>query len=108
MLNGALGLIREGAIDSPACFGLILRDPPSMKEGTTRMIELADALPAGALWWAARGGRYGLGLRAVAVELGGNVRVGFGGSGLDFDQARLAPLDAYFFEPLANLRAAVG
>src|SRR5262249_24987157 len=54
MLNGALGLIRDGAIEEPACFGLIMRDPPSMKEGTIRMIALADALPSGALWWAAR------------------------------------------------------
>src|SRR5262249_6588434 len=48
MLNGALGLIRDGAIDEPACFGLIIRDPPSMKEGASRMIALADALPSGA------------------------------------------------------------
>ena len=108
MLNGALGLVREGEIDAPACFGLILRDPPSMKEGMTRMIELADALPAGALWWVARGGRYGLGLRALAVELGGNVRVGFEDSVLDFDLARPAPSNAYLVERMANLCVALG
>ena len=108
MLSGALNLIRDGEIDAPACFGLILRDPPSMKEGTSRMIELADALPPGALWWVARGGRYGLGLRALAVELGGNVRVGFEDSVLDFDQARPAPSNAYLVERMANLCAALG
>ena len=108
MLNGALGLIRDGAIEQPACFGLIMRDPPSMKEGTTRMIALADALPSGALWWVARGGNYGLGLRALAVELGGHIRVGFEDSVLDFDQARPAPSNAYLVERIANLCAALG
>jgi 3-keto-5-aminohexanoate cleavage enzyme len=108
MLNGALGLIRAGAIEQPACFGLIMRDPPSMKEGTIRMIALADALPSGALWWVARGGKYGLGLRALAVELGGHIRVGFEDSVLDFDQPRPAPSNAYLVERIADLCAALG
>ncbi len=108
MLNGALGLIRAGAIESPACFGLIIRDPESMKAGMTRMIALTDALPQGALWWVARGGRYGLGLRASAVELGGHVRVGFEDSVLDFDQSRPAPSNAYLVKRMATLCAALG
>jgi 3-keto-5-aminohexanoate cleavage enzyme len=108
MLDGALGLIRDGAIDEPACFGLIMRDPPSMKDATTRMMALADALPSGALWWVARGGKYGLGLRALAVELGGHIRVGFEDSVLDFDQARPAPSNAYLVERIVNLCAALG
>src|SRR5262245_58533065 len=108
MLNGALGLIRDGAIDEPACFGLIIRDPPSMKEGASRMIALADALPSGALWWAARGGNYGFGLGALAVELGGHIRVGFEDSVLDFDQSHPAPSNAYLVERIANLCAALG
>jgi 3-keto-5-aminohexanoate cleavage enzyme len=108
MLNGALGLIRDGAIDEPACFGLIMRDPPSMQGGTTRMIALADALPSGALWWVARGGKHGLGLRALAVELGGHIRVGFEDSVLDFDQARPAPSNAYLVERITSLCAALG
>jgi 3-keto-5-aminohexanoate cleavage enzyme len=108
MLNGALGLISNGAIEQPACFGLIMRDPSSMKDGTTRMIALADALPSGSLWWVARGSQYGLGLRALAVELGGHIRVGFEDSVLDFDQARPAPSNAYLVERIANLCAALG
>ncbi len=108
MLSGALGLIRAGAVVSPACFGLIIRDPESMKAGMTRMIALADALPRGTLWWVARGGQYGLGLRASAIELGGHVRVGFEDSVLDFDQTRLAPSNAYLVERIANLCAALG
>jgi 3-keto-5-aminohexanoate cleavage enzyme len=108
MLGGALNLIESGSIESPACFGLILRDPESMKAGLTRMIALADLLPLDALWWVARGGKFGLGLRAAAVELGGHVRVGFEDSVLDFDQSRLAPSNACLVERIAGLCAVLG
>jgi 3-keto-5-aminohexanoate cleavage enzyme len=108
MLEGALKLIKDGLIEAPACFGLIMRDPASMKAGITRMIELADALPQDAMWWVARGGKYGLGIRAAGIELGGHVRCGFEDSVLDFDQSRLAPSNAYLVERVANLCAALG
>jgi len=108
MLDGALGLIRSGAVEPPACFGFILADPPSMKEGATKMMQLATALPAGSHWWVARGGRHALGLRALAVELGGHVRVGFEDSVLDFDESRPAPSNAYLVERMAKLCEALG
>jgi 3-keto-5-aminohexanoate cleavage enzyme len=108
MLEGALALIREGAIEMPACWGLIMRDPESMKQGATKMMALADALPEGSQWWVARGGKYGLGLRALAIELGGHVRVGFEDSVRDFDQQELAPSNAYLVERVAKLCASLG
>ena len=108
MLNGALRLIEDGAIDRPTCFGLILRDPESIKQGAAKLMELADALPERSQWWVARGGRYGLGLRALAVEMGGHVRVGFEDSVMDFDQSKLASSNAYLVERMANLCHALG
>lgn len=108
MLTGALDLIRTGAVEAPACFGLILRDPASLQDGARRMMDLAATLPANALWWMARGGRFGLGLRALAVELGGHVRVGFEDSVRDFDESRLAPSNVYLVERMATLCAALG
>lgn len=108
MLDGALRLIEQGVIDRPACFGLILRDPESIEQGAAKMMELAAALPENSQWWAARGGKYGLGLRALAVEMGGHVRVGFEDSVMDFDQSKLAPSNAYLVERMANLCNALG
>ncbi|MFM9970899.1 MAG: 3-keto-5-aminohexanoate cleavage protein [Burkholderiales bacterium] len=108
MLEGALRLIEEGAIDRPACFGLIMRDPESIEQGAQKMIALANALPANSQWWMARGGRYGLGLRALAVEMGGHVRVGFEDSVRDFDQVNLAKSNAYLVERMASLCNALG
>lgn len=107
MLDGALGLIGAGAVRAPACFGLIMKDPASMREGADKLTALSGALPEGARWWFAKGGRFGLGLRALAIELGGNVRVGFEDSVEDFGGG-LAPGNAYLVERIATLCAALG
>jgi 3-keto-5-aminohexanoate cleavage enzyme len=108
MLNGALKLIEDGVIDRPACFGLIMRDPESMQQAAVKLMDLANSLPENSQWWVARGGRYGLGLRSLAVELGGHVRVGFEDSVLDFDQVNLASSNAHLVERMANLCQALG
>jgi len=108
MLSGALGLIHEGAIEAPAYFGLIIRDPGSVKEGATKIMALADSLPSGSLWWVARGGRFGLALRSFAIGLGGHVRVGFEDSVNDFDMSGLAPSNAYLVERITRLCSALG
>lgn len=108
MLKGALGLIEAGAVLAPASFGLIMKDPKSMQAGAGHLMGLAAALPADARWFFAKGGKYGLGLRALAIELGGHVRVGFEDSVLDFGEARLAPGNAYLVERVVTLCAALG
>jgi 3-keto-5-aminohexanoate cleavage enzyme len=108
MLQGALGLIEAGAVLSPAAFGLIMKDPASMRAGAGHLMGLAEALPAHAQWFFAKGGKYGLGLRSLAIELGGHVRVGFEDSVRDFGETRLAPGNAYLVERIATLCAALG
>jgi len=108
MLEGALALIREGVIVTPAFFGLVVRDPPSLKEGAAMLARLAEALPTGSKWWVARGGRFGLALRSFAIGLGGHVRVGFEDSALDFDTSGPAPSNAYFVDRIARLCPLLG
>lgn len=107
MLEGAVGLIGAGAVRSPACFGLIMKDPASMREGAEKLIGLASSLPEGSRWWFAKGGTYGLGLRSLAIELGGNVRVGFEDSVEDFGGG-LARGNAALVERITTLCAALG
>ncbi len=108
MLQGALDLIYRGEIEPPAFFGLILKDPASMKQGAEELMKLADALPCGSQWWVARGGRFGLGLRSLAIALGGHVRVGFEDSVLDFDMSRLAASNAHLVERMVALCSVLG
>jgi len=79
-----------------------------MHAGATHLMGLAAALPATSRWFFAKGGKYGLGLRSLAIELGGHVRVGYEDSVRDFDESRLAPSNAYLVERIANLCAALG
>jgi 3-keto-5-aminohexanoate cleavage enzyme len=108
MLIGALGLIRQGAIESPAFFGLVIRDPHSVKEGAHRLMGLADALPPESPWWMLSGGRHGLALRSLAIGLGGHVRVGFEDSVLDFDMSSPAASNARLVERIVKLSDVFG
>lgn len=108
MLQGALGLIECGAVIAPANFGLILKDPESMHAGAKQLIALSESLPDKSQWWFAKGGKFGLGMRSLAIELGGNVRVGYEDSVLDFDYSRQAPSNAYLVERVAKLCGALG
>lgn len=108
MMRGALGLIESGSVRQPASFGFVLREPASMADGTKSLLELVAQIPANAHWWVAKGGAYALGLRALAIEMGGHARVGFEDSVNDFSGSRLAPSNAYLVEKMTNLCVALG
>lgn len=108
MLAGALSLIDCGAVLSPACFGLIIKTPASFKEGKQQVEDLVAKLPAESNWWLAKGGEFAYELRALAIEMGGNVRVGFEDSVNDFDGKLRAPSNAYLVERMVKLCAKLG
>jgi 3-keto-5-aminohexanoate cleavage enzyme len=108
MLEGALALVGAGVVETPAFFGLVIRDPESMNEGAAKLMQLTQALPSGSPWWVSRGGRFGLALRAFAIGLGGHVRVGFEDSVLDFDTRQLAQSNAHLVERVARLCSVLG
>ncbi len=108
MLAGALWLIECGAVLSPACFGLIIKEPASLGEGKLQVEKLVRQLPAGSRWWLAKGGGFAYELRSLAIEMGGNVRVGFEDSVNDFDGKRLAPSNAYLVDRMVDLCARLG
>lgn len=108
MLQGALSLVREGAIQAPAFFGLVVKDPPSMKEGAAKLAKLADDLPTGSHWWMLNGGQFIFELRAFAISLGGHVRIGFEDTARNYSESSLAPSNAYLVERAVNLCCALG
>lgn len=108
MLDTALELIEAGLVRPPYCFGLVLGTPDSFEQGARKLMDLAAALPEGALWWCAKGGRYQLELRALAISLGGHVRVGFEDSILAFDGNGLAVDNADIVRRISDLCKAMG
>lgn len=107
MLEGALRIIAGGA-QAPFCIGLITGAPASLRAGAKDLIALVEQLPSGTHWWVAKGGTHQLGLRALAVELGGHVRVGFEDSPLEFRGRRPAKSNAALVERMASVCAALG
>lgn len=108
MMSGALGLLEAGAVRPPACFGFVLREPASMREGSRKLVELVEQVPADALWWVAKGDQHALGLRALAIEMGGHPRVGFEDSVRDYGERELAASNTHLVERVAKLCAALG
>jgi 3-keto-5-aminohexanoate cleavage enzyme len=108
MVAGARRLVEHGLVEPSCCFGVGLGEPETMREGATRLLDLTSNLPPGAQWWALKGGRSGLGLRALAIELGGHVRVGIEDSIHDFDGTGLTSSNASLVERVAALCTSLG
>jgi len=107
MMGGALGLLHSGAVIAPACFGFVLRNPESMLAGSKKLIELVEQTPAGAHWWIAKGDDHALGLRALAIEMGGHPRVGYEDAVTDYD-GKPAQGNVRLVERIAGLCATLG
>jgi len=69
--------IRQGLIDPPVLFNLVLGLPGAMPATATNLMFLVQTLPAGSLWQATGYHEYSLIVGSWAVALGGHARVGF-------------------------------
>lgn len=77
MVQNALTLVREGLLFLPLHFDFVLGVPGAMPGTPEALMYLRSLLPAGCTWTAAGIGRAELPLGAMAIILGGHVRVGF-------------------------------
>ena len=88
-LANAKRLASEGAIRLPAHVDFVLGVPGALEASVERLVDCVRALPAGCSWSVAGIGRMQLSLAAVAVAMGGHVRVGLEDN-LYYSQGRLA------------------
>lgn len=75
------------------------------------LMALVGRLPARARWWAMKGGARGpvpQSLRAVAIAVGGHVRVGFEDTLYQYDNGQPAPSNAWFVERMVALATVAG
>jgi len=77
MVQNALTLVREGILDLPQHFDFVLGVPGAMPGTPEALMFLRNLLPEGCTWTVAGIGRAELPLGAMAIILGGHVRVGF-------------------------------
>ena len=88
-LSNARRLAQEGAIRLPAHVDFVLGVPGALDASVENLVDCLRALPEGCTWSAAGIGRMQLTLAAVAVAMGGHVRVGLEDN-LYYSKGRLA------------------
>jgi 3-keto-5-aminohexanoate cleavage enzyme len=88
-LSNAKRLAAEGAIRLPAHVDFVLGVPGALDASVEHLVDCVRALPAGCTWTVAGIGRMQLTLAAVAVAMGGHVRVGLEDN-LYYSRGRLA------------------
>ena len=80
-------------------------------DAASRLVGLTKDLPDRVHWWVMKGGKSGAAqyaLRALAIGLGGHVRVGFEDTVTKYDASGPAPSNAWFVERIAGLAGAMG
>jgi 3-keto-5-aminohexanoate cleavage enzyme len=76
MVDAAYALQKEGLLDFPAHFDFVLGVPGALAAKPAALEFLRSQLPEGSTWTVAGVGRHQLPMAELAVELGGNARVG--------------------------------
>jgi 3-keto-5-aminohexanoate cleavage enzyme len=76
MIANALLLVEKGLATPPLHFDFVLGNRGSLPASPKNLLFLAESIPPGATWTAAGIGRWQLPLAALAIVMGGHVRVG--------------------------------
>lgn len=77
MINNALNLVKKGLLTPPLHFDFVMGVPGGIPGTANNLVHLVQSIPKGSTWTVAGIGRYELPLSAVAITMGGHVRVGF-------------------------------
>jgi uncharacterized protein (DUF849 family) len=108
MLDYARYLIERGVLREPFYFNFLLGSLGTLAATPLHLALLVEKLPAGATWAAAGIGRYQLAMNAMAVTMGGHVRVGLEDN-LFMDAAKHHPAtNLALVERVAGVARAIG
>ena len=77
MIDNALKLYKKGLLDGPLHFNIVLGVNGAMSATPRDLVYMVESLPKDSTWCATGIGKNEFDLAAVAMVMGGNVRVGF-------------------------------
>lgn len=77
MIANAKRLIKEGLINPPFQFGLIMGVPGGIPGTIKDLLHLVESLPEHSIWSATGIGKSHIPISVTSITLGGNVRLGF-------------------------------
>ncbi|HEY9766797.1 MAG TPA: 3-keto-5-aminohexanoate cleavage protein [Chroococcales cyanobacterium] len=102
MINNALRLVKKGHLLTPLHFDFVLGVPGAMTGNAANLIFLLGLIPEGSTWTVAGVGAAELALGAIAITLGGHVRVGFEDN-IFYRKGELATSNAQLVSRIARL-----
>lgn len=107
MVQNALTLVKEGILALPLHFDFVLGVPGAMPGTPEALMYMKSLLPAGCTWTVAGIGRTELPLGAMAIILGGHVRIGFEDN-IYYKRGQLAENNAQLVQRIARLAQELG
>jgi 3-keto-5-aminohexanoate cleavage enzyme len=106
-----LDIVKQGLAGAVPCITVSADPFENVEEAKQHLHERTVDLAPNAQWFAIKGGKAGhnqLALRTAAINMGGNVRVGFEDFVSTYDEQRLAPSNAWFVERMVELANTIG
>ena len=76
MISNALFLQKKGLLTPPLHFNFVLGAPGAMSGSARNLVFLVDSIPPGSTWTATGIGKTEIPLAAMAIAMGGHVRIG--------------------------------
>jgi 3-keto-5-aminohexanoate cleavage enzyme len=107
MIKNALALVKKGLIQMPLHFDFVMGVPGGIPGEPRDLVYLVESIPAGSTWTVAGIGRYELTLGAMAIIMGGHVRVGFEDN-IYYKKGELAESNAQLVERIVRLAGEFG
>ncbi len=110
-LATTLDLIERGAAGAVPCLGVAAEPFGSLGQACERLVLLTKDIPPAAHWWFMKGGKSGAvqyALRALAIGLGGHVRVGFEDTVQTYDGEGPASSNAWYVSRMVELSRSMG
>ena len=104
-------LIDRGLAGRVPCMAIAAEPAGALPAAAGTVLGLTQDLPASAHWWLMKSGKSGadqLAMRALAIGLGGHVRVGFEDMVRTYDDAGLAPSNAWYVARMVELARSMG
>ena len=93
------------------CLAIGAESVQSLASAASDVLRLTAALPEKAHWWLMKSGKSGIAqyaVRALAIGLGGHVRVGFEDMVRTYDDSGLAPSNAWYVDQMVQLSGSIG
>lgn len=107
MIENAKRLVKKGIIKGPLHFDFVLGVPGACPGTPDDLIHMVNSIPDGSTWTVAGIGRHETPLAAVAMTMGGHVRVGFEDN-IYYDKGVLAESNAQLVKRIVRIAKELG